>query len=89
MKVGIETLAGSTYVLDIENKSWKRIRKAEASGVLRTEDGVFENDPKYDFTIIGDRLTLVCPPIVEGTTKRLISTSPVTNIFQYIEPIAA
>jgi len=40
-----------------------------------TVEGVFLSPP-----VVGERFSIVCDPIVEGATGRLVSTSPITSI---------
>ena len=75
----ITTVHGTKFKIDQVNKTWERTDKTGDSGNLRDESGTF-----FEITeaIIGEPLTLKCPPRVEGALYRLIITSPITAVEQ-------
>jgi len=66
----------SIYKLNLEDKTWTRTQKSDASGVLRTETGTYIH---IDGPALGHSMLLECPPI-NPPMRRLIITSPVVKI---------
>lgn len=76
MKIIFRTKSGSTYVLDLEAQTWARVSKTEKSGPCRTEEG-----PMLDFYLVAEQRAVIhCPPVTEGSSGRMIVTSPVVSI---------
>lgn len=72
MTIKFRTESGSVYAVDDTTKVW-----ASTSTSTRSDGGDFyERSP----VIMGEPVTLVCPPFVEGAVARLIHTSPVVEI---------
>lgn len=74
-----ETLAGSTYIINPINRTWKRQSRSDQSGEIRTEFGQYEG-LSLD---LGESLILRCLPLTEGAQYRLITTSIVTFVQEY------
>ncbi len=72
----ITTETGSKYLLDMENKTWERVRSTLESGYLRTPKGPFLS-AEYEKN---GHLALTCPPIRDGSTFRYIQTSRIVKI---------
>ena len=82
----VNTENGSRYLIDTKNKTWKRVvaGKLESDNPLRTKFGTY-------ITIdieLGYSMNIVCPPITEGTSFRLISTSPIVG-FGYLGTVSS
>ena len=73
----IKTIHGTKFLIDTQCKTWARTDKTGDSGHLRDEFGVYiEMNPP----VLGESLTLFCPPRIEGAAGRLIITSPIAEI---------
>lgn len=74
----VNTENGSRYLIDTKSKTWKRVvaGKLESNNPLRTKFGMYTT---IDIEL-GHPMNITCPPITEGTSFRLISTSPIVGI---------
>lgn len=78
--VKVMTISGSVYILDPEKMTWARQRvipDLPSPNPMRTADGTINEWPSLR---IGESMTLMCPPIVEGAAGRAIITSPVVEV---------
>jgi hypothetical protein len=82
MKYIIITETGSVYEIDTDKKTWERIETTDESGYVRSKGGTYNSITNL---VIGERLNMLCPPIVPNMTARLISTSPIVFIKEYSE----
>ena len=73
----VTTVSGSKYQIGLDTKTWKRIATGPESGHIRTDSGTFHGVPKPR---IGQRLTLIGPPLNPKADARIIQTSPVIHI---------
>ncbi len=75
----VET-TNSVYTLDTLAKTWKRVKKSDNSGKLRTEEG-----PYYDVAQleVGRAMVLICPTIDQSDTVRMVVTSKVQRIEKF------
>lgn len=74
----VNTESGSRYQIDTKNKTWARVLagKLESGNPLRTKFGTYTN---IDIEL-GHRMVITCPPVTEGTSFRLITTSPIIGL---------
>lgn len=74
----ITTVHGTKFKIDKSNKTWERIDKTGDSGNLRSESGTYIEitDPIE----VGQVVEMLCEPYVEGTSARLIITSPIKSV---------
>jgi hypothetical protein len=73
----ITTESGSIYEIDTDLMTWIRLQMSKQSGYIRSKSGTFLELKTLG---IGKRMTIVCPPFIEGMSGRLIITSPLTKI---------
>lgn len=71
-----KTASGSIYVINERDRTWFRTDNPD-SPHLRTLKGEYI---EYGPVQIGTRVVLVCPPLNEGSTHRVIFTTPVKEI---------
>ena len=72
----ITTKSGSKYRIDLDAKTWARVRFSGESGYLRTAGGGYD----YIRFEIGAPLEMLCPPITEGSSARYIETSDIVSV---------
>jgi hypothetical protein len=72
-----DTISGSHYTIDTERKQWYRPSNADSMEV-RTSGGEYVTISPI---VVGEPVTIVCPPIVEGALARIITTSAVKEIY--------
>jgi hypothetical protein len=71
----VVTLSGTIYTINTFERTWKRMR-ADGAAYTRTDDGTYVGVHLE----IGERMVLVCPPIVPGAAARIITSTPVLSI---------
>ena len=75
------TESGSSYVLERDTMTWGRFRgtpdRESLFAPVRTKEGKMLKFPEVK---VGESMTILCPPLVEGTIGRMISTSFVVEI---------
>ena len=72
------TETGSIYEIDHEKQTWRRKEQGQDVGPnpLRTPEGSYH---LISPIVNGERVNILCDPLVEGAHGRLISTSPVVS----------
>jgi hypothetical protein len=70
----------STYVIDHENETWTRTTTNGLSNELRTDSGVLWGHSEIR---VGRAVRIFGPPIVEGSTMRMITTSDVSETSEH------
>jgi len=73
----VTTQSGSIYHIGLLSKTWTRLSKSDESGLLRIEEGEFEEIGPVK---IGMPLRMFCKPYNEYAQGRIIQTSHVTKI---------
>ena len=71
------TTQHSTYELDLEKSTWKRIAKTPDSGTLRSEEGEFNS---VEYPVVGGFLCMLCPPFVVGGPARCVISSRILTV---------
>ena len=78
----VRTASGSAYVLCKDTMTWGRFREhpdEPSPYPVRTKDGILLEFPEV---VVGKSMTLLCPPLVEGTAARALFTSEVVEIVE-------
>ena len=73
----ITTEHGTKFEINTQEKTWARIDATGDSGNLRDESGTYIS--LYSPSI-GQPMTLLCPPRVDGALARMIRTANVVKI---------
>jgi len=83
MKKLVHTESGSRYLIDYDNRIWKRF-KGEEANEIRSEDGQFIDIGPLE---IGQRLAMLCPAfqVHDEIDGRAIISSPITSIEDVLE----
>jgi hypothetical protein len=78
----VTTETGSVYIIDLVNKTWKRMEMGADSNPLRTSGGAILNDQPLEIEV-GKVMNIFTEKITEKT--RVIVTSLVVSIEDYNE----
>jgi hypothetical protein len=76
--ITVKTKTGSTYLIDPVNVQWQRVEVGENSThTVRSAGGKLYFLPRLE---VGEKLTMVCPPMKQGSDTRVIKTSEIAEI---------
>ncbi len=76
MKKLVHTVSGSRYLIDYDNRTWKRF-KGEEANEIRSDGGEFLDIGPLE---VGQRLAMLCPPYNERTGSRAIISSEIVSV---------
>jgi hypothetical protein len=81
MVISFLTEQGSKYEIDDEAKTWVRFYKSptNTNSQLRSTSGIFIEKGEIK---VGLRFQMLCPPFTDQSSMRMISTSPVVEVFK-------
>jgi hypothetical protein len=74
----VTTETGSVYIIDLVNKTWKRMEMGANSGPLRTNGGTILNDQPLE---VGEVMNIFTDKVTDK--PRVIITSPIISIEDY------